>query len=111
MGGNIVFAHMTDPASTGKEFLLVFLVVVRENESAKNIGASDGNDGYLPEEDVLWSRIFWSNDAVFLQNIGSDKIKSRRKLQEGDSIRIVMKASGSATDHRFASYHSYFLGS
>ena len=110
MGANITWSFMSDAAATGKEFLLVLLVVIRHNLAEASLSLADGNDGYLPEQDVLWSRLYWGNDAVFTTQLGVDRVKTKRKLKAGDKIKVIMKASGAAVDIRFAAFISSFWG-
>ena len=110
MGGTITGCHLADLAATGKEFLLVLLIHVRENQAVGVISTTDGADGYLPEEDILWSKLFMGNDADMQSEIFTEKVKARRKIREGDVLRLEMRASGSATNHEVAFFHTFFMG-
>ena len=69
------------------------LAMVPENLTIPTISVSDNSQLFVPEEFVVWSGTVYLSSAGLETVILKDKIKSMRKMKNGD--RLVFCARGS----------------
>ena len=93
VGGNISISWASGAVGT---VLILALILLREGDTTNSLLLSNG-DLYQPEENVLWSRSFVSNSTTQNDSNISDKIKTMRKLKQGD--KIILKQAGSSADN------------
>ena len=72
------------------------LVYLQESRSASTLSIANGNDLYLPEQDVLACGSFSSNDTTAAVDVPPSqyqppmKLKSQRKMKEGDALAFIV---------------------
>ena len=91
--------------------MIVALIRVPEGGDIEVLGMVDGNSLYKPEEEVLWSKIIVLGNVgdAEVTVIGTDRIKTRRKLKKGDKLYLITDASA-ANLAKFAAIFTAFYG-
>ena len=89
-GGSIIGSAVRF-TGTNAGHSIVVLVLVPDGEGRNTISVGSGGTIYKPEKNILWSKVFVGNNVANGEYVYSftDKIKTQRKLQEGDSLWLL----------------------
>ena len=110
-GGHFVGTVSIDTAPAGLEDLVAMIVHVREGQVASTIANfTNGDNIYLPEQDVLWIRTWGfpqlSLGVVILQF--ADRIKTMRKLKKNDKLLLIARSSAAGIHKLNAVFSGFF---
>ena len=93
--GGVIIGSVTRGSATGTGFLVLLCILLRDGVSTPVVTLTTGASLLKPEADILWARIFQFTGSANQDHgfIFVDKIKTKRKLQEGDRIQFIADAS------------------
>ena len=111
MGGHIRGSIIGNELTTvALGFCVMAIVHVSQNETAKDLNVQNGGDFYQPEVDIIWSQACVQNATSNQMLTINDKIKTKRKIAEGDTLEFIARTQNSGDVFELGLILSYFVG-